>query len=742
MLRRLMPLVALVAPLLVAGCKSSDAKNGVLPGVQALLFVKRAYVEADGSHNVSGGNRQTIDYLRYTPGGGLFVLSPPTPSGHLRELTAGFEEVDVNGIDLSFDAKKVAFSMRRKGDDHYHLYVANVDGSGDVQQLTFGDHDDVSPIFTPGQRVAFLTNEPYTAMGTRADEYEHSREVVQLATVSLAGGDSDRRVCSQNLSHSAAPFLLADGRVAFSRWEHLGPVNDVKLFAMNVDCSQMVAIAGQHGKPGNSLVQVAEVDEGRYVGVVTSRSRTIQSGALYLVDARNRSGSPQIKIDEQNARFTALTPNVPVDQESPASGVGRYREPAVIPGRGELVVSWSDGDVNDRNELANVAPDFGIYLYDPATQRRTLVYNDPNTWDLYATPVVVRETPPVDPGVIGATPPDSYTPAVLGSVDVTQTSLTDKVRGGTLDGLALGDALQHARRVRIVEGFSSEIGPIREFGLTMHEGAAILGEVPVQADGSWEAKVPPYLPYHLQPLDEFGMSIRNQLLWIQAMPGESRRCGGCHEARNTTVLPRSGSVTLAQQMGPVDLVQPIPARTEIPWAGATSTQNVQDLLNARCVSCHSGGSGDPFAGQTYTVNITTAEGQMLTYQIPVLDLSDRPVMVYYERRVHTYPASYVSLMYASVMMSDSTISGGTQPIEWVVPGAARESRLIQAININSESDPNVWAWTGADAHHTTGQLASMTRDERMMLIRMADLGGQFWTRKNVQGSTNWGAAQY
>lgn len=77
MLRRLMPLVALVAPLLVAGCKSSDAKNGVLPGVQALLFVKRAYVEADGSHNVSGGNRQTIDYLRYTPGGGLFVLSPP-----------------------------------------------------------------------------------------------------------------------------------------------------------------------------------------------------------------------------------------------------------------------------------------------------------------------------------------------------------------------------------------------------------------------------------------------------------------------------------------------------------------------------------------------------------------------------------------------------------------------------------------------------------------------------------------
>ena len=51
------------------------------------------------------------------------------------------------------------------------------------------------------------------------------------------------------------------------------------------------------------------------------------------------------------------------------------------------------------------------------------------------------------------------------------------------------------------------------------------------SDGSWLANVPPYMPIHLQPLDKFGMSIRNQRLWIQGMPGESRVCGGCHESR-------------------------------------------------------------------------------------------------------------------------------------------------------------------------------------------------------------------
>jgi len=722
----------------MAGCSTGGGTgSGVMPGVSGLVFAQRAFIGAEGEDVVTGGNRQTVDYLRYVPGGGVYLLSPPTPDGTLTNLTADFDGVDINGLDVSFDGTQVIFSMRRAGDDSYHLYLANLDQSAPPRQLTFGAYNDVKPIFVPGDRIGFMTNQPYTAMGTRADEYEHSRVVTQIATISLSTGDADRRLCAQNLSHSADPFLMSDGRIGFSRWEHLGPVNDVKLFAMNTDCTQMVALAGQHDKPANSLVQVQEISPGQYISVATSRRGTIQAGALVRIDSRARTGATGIALDEQHARFDVITPSVPTGEASPASGVGRYRRPYPLTD-GRFLVSWSDGDVNGRNELAATAPNFGIYVWNPESGERTLVYDDPDQWELYAQPVRVRDIPPVNDGVVGPAP-DPTTPAVIGSVDVTVTSLDESVAGGTLDGMTLSDALSHTRRVRVIEGFSSEIGPVRQFGLTRHEGAAILGEVPVQADGSWEASVPAFLPYHLQPVDEFGLAIRNQLLWIQAMPGEDRRCGGCHEARSETILPRTGPTTLAQQAGPMDLNIPIPDRMELPWYGAPAGDNVQDVFNDACVSCHSGGASDPFAGRTYTVEVTTEDGEMMTYVIPYLDLSDRLLEIYYEREVVSYPASYISLMYPSAMMMVTSITGDVPP-PWVTPGQARTSRLIEKVNAVSEDDSSSWAFGSMPHPEDVG--VTLTREQRMVLIRAMDLGGQYWSRQNVDGADMWRMTRY
>lgn len=731
--------LALAALVSLAACgEGGETGDGVLPGVQAMVFVKRNFVNEDGSHAL-GGMGNVFDYLRYVPGGGVYVLEPPTPDGELRNLTADFEEVDIAGIDLSFDAQQIVFSMRHSGDSYYHVWVMNLDGSG-VRQITDGPRHDVKPVWLPGDRIAFVTNEPYTAMGTRADEYNHARVVSQIATVSVAGGDADRRVCSQNLSHTVDLFLMSDGRLAYSRWEHLGPVNDLKLFAMNPDCTNMMAIAGQFNKPFNSYVQAAELEPGVFVGIGTSRDDTFQAGAIVRADARSRTSDDPSRLDVQQATFENLTPLVPTGMESPPSGVGRYRQPEPIPGSDSLLVSWANGDVNGRNELAGQAPNFGIYMWDPETRDRTLIYDDPDTWDLYAIAVSPRaEIPPVRGDFLGGGY-DLETPAVFGSVDITVTSLDETVRGGSLDGMPLGEALGHAERVRVIEGFSSEIGPVSQFGLTMHEGAAILGEVPVYGDGSWEAAVPPYLPYHLQPIDEYGMSIRNQMLWIQAMPGEERRCGGCHASRSESVLPRMGATTLAQQAGPVDLVQEIPDRMELPWYGAASGMNVQDVLDANCVSCHDGGASDPYAGRFYTVTVTpmdAAEGdEPLVYEIPYLDLSDRPLEVYYEMDTVAYPASYVSLLYPSAMMEGEAT--GDMPPEWVIPGSARTSRLIEVVNAQSEDGS--WAWEGGSHPEDVG--VTLTREERMTLIRAVDLGGQYYSRRNVEGADMWGMTEY
>jgi hypothetical protein len=737
----------MAAAALGLGCQGGQSKDGVLPGVDSVVFAKRAYLSSDGSQDVAGGAGQVVDYLRYNPGGGVFVLSPPAPDGKLTELTADFEGVDIGGLDLSFDGKEVAFSMRHAADDgHYHLYKALVDGSERVKQLTFGPYDDVRPVYAPGKRIAFVTKQGYTEMGQRADEYNHGREVTQMATISSESGDADRRLCAHNLSHSAEPFMMSDGSIGFSRWEHLGPVNDLKVFRMNPDCTGVLALAGQHNKPFNSLVQVREIRKGVMVGIATSREGTIQAGAVMQVDTNSSASSAG--VDEQVAAFTSLTPDVPTTGEGLVpSGVGRYRSPFVL-SDGRLLVSWADGDVNERLELANTAPKFGVYLYDPKNGSRVRLYDDPDTWDLYAQPVRPREEPPVLPGRLDlpAGPPESAIDseaAVLGSIDITDTSLDEQVRGGQFgQGLPLRDALQQAEKVRIIEGFSSEIGALREFGLTMHEGAAILGEADVLSDHSWEALVVPYLPYHLQPIDRFGMSIRNQLLWIAAMPGENRTCGGCHESRARTASATRGP-TMAQQLANdrKDFSKrTIAQRDELPWYNAVSGPNIQDVFDAKCVSCHDGGPNDPFAARFYTVTVPPEEegGEELSYQVPYLKLTSEALDTYYERDTVSYPASYVSLLYPSAMMGESEVEGDVPNPPWVVPGAARESRLIQKINA-TPSDERIgteWAWpTGA--HPEDLGAPGLTSEERLMLIRMADLGGQYYSRRNSDDAAAW-----
>jgi len=731
-----------------AGCTtgSSTKEESVLPGVEAMVFAKRAYITKSGEHDVAGGAGQVIDYLRYDPGGGVYVLSPPKPGGKLRSLTSAFDGVDIAGLDLSFDGEEVVFAMRHEGDDgHYHVYKTRVDGAGRVKQLTFGPYDDVRPIYVPGKRIAFVTNQGYTDLGTRADEYNHGRAVTQLATISSESGDADRLLCSHNLSHSADPFLMSDGTIGFSRWEHLGPTNDVKLFRMNPDCSSMLAIAGQHGKEFNSLVQAREVEPGVVVGIATSREGTIQAGAVMQVDVRSSKGSAG--VDEQAAKFTSLTPDVPLDRMEPVpTGVGRYRTPYVLDD-GKLLVSWANGDVSERLELANTAPKFGVYLYDPKDKARVRVYDDPDFWDLYAQPVRARVEPPVRNSRLDAPTDPALTglgaeAAVIGSIDVTQTSLDEVVEGGQFTApTPLGEALEQAEKVRIIEGFSSEIGPVRMFGLTMHEGAAILAEPDVQPDRSWEARVVPYLPYHLQPIDRFGLAIRSEGLWIQAMPGENRTCGGCHESRAKAASATQGA-TLAQQL-PVarkDFSEVrIADRTELPWYGAVQGPNVQDLLTAKCASCHDGGANDPFAGRSYTVTVPAMNPgeQDQVYQVPYLLLTDASIEAYYEKEAVSYPASYLSLLYPSAMMGEVEITGDVPDPPWVIPGSARESRLIQKVNAtpSDERAGTEWAWSTPAHPEDVG--VTLTPEERLTLIRMADLGAQYYSRRNVDGAEKW-----
>jgi hypothetical protein len=753
----------------VGACsQSTTSTSGAGVGVSSILFIKRQTTTSVGGNvvvDVAGGNGQVLDYQRYVPGGSLNLLSPARPDGTLVDLTSAFPQADFNGADVSFDATQAVFSMKADGNDHYHLYTvqlgAGAGGNYQVHQLTAGPQDDINPIFVPGGLVAFVTNEMYTAMGTRADEYEHAREALQLATITLGGGDANRHLFSQNLSHVVAPFLRSDGRIGFSQWEHFAMVNDVKIRVVNPDGTQIVAAAGQHGKPGDALFTVKEISPNVMIGVVTARNRTIHAGALVQIDARNQHDPVCLDarnyvnntvlghqcLNEEDVKYKVLTPAIPTDNGP--SPVGRYREPSVLPD-GQILTSWADGPVSDLSEQSLTPPDFGIYVFDPATGNNQLVYNDRRTWDLNAIAVVARREPPV----IGSIQyvQDSTKPAVIGSVDVSQTSLDEMVSGAQFNATPLSQALkQGAVAVRVIEGFSSEAAKgVTMFGLTMFEGAAVLGEAPVYKDGSWQVYVPPYIPFHLQPIDEFGLAIRNQQLWIQAEPNESRRCVGCHESRTGQGVPVYGqNPTIAEQQLPDPrnlFTEPIANRAEYPW-----DLKVQPILDANCVSCHNSSTT-----KYYTVTHTDpVSGTATNYQVPTLDLSSTPVTVYYDRKLHTWPSSYVSIFYPATIGMGGTMgvkaTGAAAPCTtgglnsntppgctpwWGIPGSARGSALTEKLNlhgvINGQPDGTT-AWPVATHPlHPEDLSGTLTDQERQTLaVLPMDLGGQYYARQNT-----------
>ena len=83
----------------------------------------------------------------------------------------------------------------------------------------------------------------------------------------------------------------------------------------------------------------------------------------------------------------------------------------------------------------------------------------------------------------------------------------------------------------------------------------ILGDVPVEHDGSAHFEVPADTAVYFQLLDENRMELRRMRSFISFQPGETRACAGCHETRGLcAALP--APPPLAASLPPRALIPP------------------------------------------------------------------------------------------------------------------------------------------------------------------------------------------
>lgn len=670
---------------LVLGACRCGAAGTPLGDVPRIIVHQRAPLKNASVTAIAGEVSQPITWQ---PPGNLYVLEPAAPDGVLtplvteKSLGKPLATVDVVHPSLDWDAKRVVFSMKVDEQARWHLYAVGVDGSG-LAQLTSGDQDDLDPTWLADGRIVFTS--------TEAGELDESeRRPSTLLTVMNADGSGRRRI-DHNLSHARAPTLLASGQILYTRWENHGPVDRFSLFAQSPDRGDAVIWFGRHGEGlehPNSWLWPHEREDGKVVAVAMPRRGTWDAGALMLLD-RNLG-------EDQGA--VNLTPDVPVwapPGRTLCSPAGRYRDPWPL-GGDRYLVSWAPGCVSAETAQSGSFPDFGIYVYDAKTQKNLPVWNDPHAWELTPIPVRPRTAPRVIPPA-----------ASQGADDVFLAGALDLFDSGTpFDPLLAGSALT----VRLVEGMSNAVVQAPSAGHTDYEPKAILGEVPVFEDGSFIAALPARTAIHVQPLDEFGLSLRNETSWFYGLPGEARFCGGCHEKRTADTPAGSQSLASAAYRAdpaPFQRHEPVPQRREIDFR-----TDIQNVLDQKCATagCHdaraaAGGYGS-MAGQVMGLDLDgVTQGE--------------------------FTAAYNSLTFADrVVLPDGSIS--TARDIWVTAGSARDSRLVRRLNVRSRAAPGIWAFSGKPhPEDVTGGAVTLGDDERAALAAWVDLGATFYTRKNA-----------
>jgi hypothetical protein len=134
------------------GCGGGTSTNddpGPLGNVESLIILQRP------SRNDSG---DIFQYTSYKPGARLISLSPPTADGTITPICcdkagAEFANIDISSYDISFDAKSIVFAGKLSDNERYGLFLLTLADGSVTQIATDPQHDFVSPMFLPGDRV-------------------------------------------------------------------------------------------------------------------------------------------------------------------------------------------------------------------------------------------------------------------------------------------------------------------------------------------------------------------------------------------------------------------------------------------------------------------------------------------------------------------------------------------------------------------------------------------------------------
>ena len=272
------------------------------------------------------------------------------------------------------------------------------------------------------------------------------------------------------------PTMLSDGRILFVSTlppESSNSASGPALFTINNDGTEITAFAGPEDR--NSTLQ---------------QPRLLADGRVVFLVSKSGSDSPGgVATSVRMARpFQSRAPLFP-------EATTRVRS----------VESADNGDLLVCAENASAARgSLALFRINPsATTLDTPLLSD-SAWNVCEAVEVSPHPRPM---------------GRLSTLDLTKSTGKILCLDANFSSLRAGDGTPAATRVRVLAETSPGI-------------VCALGEVPVQADGSFLVEVPSDVPLGFETLDGDGRVLRREAPMIWVRPAENRTCVGCHEPHN------------------------------------------------------------------------------------------------------------------------------------------------------------------------------------------------------------------
>lgn len=550
--------------------------------------------------------------------------------------------------DVSFDGRRMLFAGKRVRADAWNIFELTFD-SGEIRQIT-RDLGDCRQGCYQSNFYQITSDDPwlhivFVRIDPEACNEDGSPGVSSLYCCKLDG--SLARRSTFNLSSDFDPTVVWDGRVLFASWQRstlahgrCGRVSLLDVNAEGTDIAPMVIEAGRRIKhmPCTTSEEVA-------VFVEADRIPWDGAGQLGAVSLRRPLYT-----------YRSLT--------EPADGL--FHSPSPLPD-GALLVSRRPADGSGTH---------GVVRFELASGRTTAVFDDAAYHDIQAKLLAPRSAP------------DGRSSPMVDDDPTGHLYCLNVYNSGRDPASCLPPG--SVRHVRVLEGISraSSDRPALDGTADWVQLAPrrLLGEVPVEADGSFQLEVLPDTPIELQVLDEQGLALKS-CFWTWTRPHFNQGCIGCHEDPELTPENR---VVDAVKKPAVRLTPPLDQQVRVRFE-----RDVAPLVVAKCRGCHEA-QGSP----------------------PRLD-ADSPRELYQQLLV-------ADQMPAADGASPDDPCAVRAVGRFVHPGRARTSPLVWHVLGKNTSRPWDGPWTRREAKPIPADSRiEWTSDQRQVLIRWIDMGAEF-----------------